>query len=593
MATTFDVLNLGTGPLIDPTEGNLTSEDANLLLGMTFGSVGSPLFETRETLSPVGSPGTQYDTDNNVSNDQFDIGGTTYTFDALVHYNATIVYDDGSSAVIDVKIAQTTTGEIFLVPHTAGDEAKQTALEAAPIRSIELTSILSATYNMDVDRLEAGYPNYVVDGTSGADLMELGFTDTGGDQITTGDDTILGGLGHDTIDGDGGNDSIDAGINNDVVFGGAGQDTLDGGVGNDTLYGGDGDDLVQGSGDFGNSNVVHGGAGNDTVIGGNGAGDDQLYGDDGNDSLDGLEGDDTIHGGSGADTIDGSAGDDVIYGDSSALTLNWTGTDGYASVSSFADMPTSLISYTVTFLSTTPATGGTPLLSYAVAGFDNELLLQVVGDTLEVVANGTVGVGGAIGTSGDIGASGLFDGLVHTVGLTLNTTTGAVEFFVDGELAATDTIASTALTPGGTFLLGQEQDSVGGTFDPDHLFDGEIYQATLYGDLLTDLEMRQAFEGQGVDASDPNLVANWVPNADAGVFEDTAGGNDMVLAGDSVLTQPGADGDTIDGGEGADLIYGGDGADVIDAGGGTGNNNDTVYGGAGNDTITSSSTDFN
>jgi len=77
----------------------------------------------------------------------------------------------------------------------------------------------------------------VVDGTTGADVIDARFTDADGDSTTYGDDTILAGGGNDTASGYTGNDSI---------FGGTGDDTLIGGGGDDHLYGGADDDTIYG-----------------------------------------------------------------------------------------------------------------------------------------------------------------------------------------------------------------------------------------------------------------------------------------------------------------------------------------------------------
>jgi hypothetical protein len=73
MATTFDVIYLGTGPSIDPTEGDNTSENASALVGQTYGSVGDPLVGHIGSFSPGstgfgGGDSTRYDTNNNASN---------------------------------------------------------------------------------------------------------------------------------------------------------------------------------------------------------------------------------------------------------------------------------------------------------------------------------------------------------------------------------------------------------------------------------------------------------------------------------------------------------------------------------------------
>ena len=75
-----------------------------------------------------------------------------------------------------------------------------------------------------------------IDGTSGADVIDSGYTDAQGDSVDDGSGFGAGGLG-DYVRGGSGADDISSGAGDDVVFGDAGNDTIDGGAGNDTLYG--------------------------------------------------------------------------------------------------------------------------------------------------------------------------------------------------------------------------------------------------------------------------------------------------------------------------------------------------------------------
>jgi len=197
-----------------------------------------------------------------------------------------------------------------------------------------------------------------------------------------GDDTIVGGLGHDRIDGGTGNDklygegasnTINGGSGDDVLFGGSAGTSvgnhLDGGSGDDYIYGGgsayqptgglyqpsnfSGSDTI--SGDDGNDHIfghapmmdgfgtdagdiidagngddyVWGNGGGDTVHGGNGsdrlygaADDDRLYGDAGNDHINGNTGNDLADGGIGNDDLHGGQGNDTLYGGEGNDTLS-------------------------------------------------------------------------------------------------------------------------------------------------------------------------------------------------------------------------------------------------------------------------------
>ncbi|MFW2589746.1 Hint domain-containing protein [Sagittula sp. SSi028] len=129
-----------------------------------------------------------------------------------------------------------------------------------------------------------------VDGTEADDVMNVGYTDAQGDQITSGADSIYGYGGNDVISGGGGNDTIFGGTGNDYILGGTGSDRLNGDAGNDTLIGGDGNDTISGGG---GDDVINGSAGNDL-----------MYGGDGNDEF--LSG-----GGTGNDTVYAGEGDDI------------------------------------------------------------------------------------------------------------------------------------------------------------------------------------------------------------------------------------------------------------------------------------------
>ncbi|MCE2517946.1 MAG: calcium-binding protein [Alphaproteobacteria bacterium] len=212
-----------------------------------------------------------------------------------------------------------------------------------------------------------------------------------GDDVIFGDDgnnSIITGLGADTVDGGGGNDFISAapffdtgddtfrgGAGADNLFGWGGNDTLNGDAGDDNLYGGAGNDILNGGAD---ADVIDGGAGADMIDGGTGidtvtyadetsgvfvnlsatpqngtafgvsSGSDQLFnienitgselgdgltGDDGANIILGGGGTDTLNGGAGADTLNGGAGTDfVTYGlDTAGVTVNLstgTATDG-------------------------------------------------------------------------------------------------------------------------------------------------------------------------------------------------------------------------------------------------------------------------
>jgi len=172
---------------------------------------------------------------------------------------------------------------------------------------------------------------------NGADHIVLG-----GSELS---DTLVGGLGIDTLWGDGGDDRLDGGYEADKVYGGNGDDIITNLGGDDFLFGDDGNDVINmgsgivlGFGGRGNDFVMTGpdtqevfaGEGDDFVLGNNGG--DLLLGNEGNDWMEGGEGFDTLAGenselffnspivghdvlnGQGNDTdYDGESGDDIMF----------------------------------------------------------------------------------------------------------------------------------------------------------------------------------------------------------------------------------------------------------------------------------------
>ena len=143
MATTFDVIFLGTAVDLDLLEGGTTAGNAGAIVGTTFGSSGDPLHENVHSWSP-GSTGYSggtynwaYDTDNDTSNDTFSIdGGGDQTVDAAIFYNATVTYADGSTDTVLAHVVQDTSGNLYLAPHLTLD-ANQLIMEAGAIESIQ------------------------------------------------------------------------------------------------------------------------------------------------------------------------------------------------------------------------------------------------------------------------------------------------------------------------------------------------------------------------------------------------------------------------------------------------------------------------
>jgi len=144
--TTFNVISLGQLSDIDTFEGNTQAENAAALVGLTFGGEGDALVNDFVTLSPVGDPGSYYDQDNSPA-ESFSIdGGPAQTFDATSVYSATVTYTDGNTSTISAVLMQDVDGNTYLAPEFSNN-ADQAALEADPIRSITLDSLIGNNYS--------------------------------------------------------------------------------------------------------------------------------------------------------------------------------------------------------------------------------------------------------------------------------------------------------------------------------------------------------------------------------------------------------------------------------------------------------------
>ena len=277
MPTTFNWIFLGTETdFLDPTEGNSNAENAALFENRTYGSAVDPLYQRITSTTTINNGGAAgaLDMNNTAANDAFttDIGAGTQTFifDGLSVFNATITYANGTTALVTVVLAQSTTGELFLAPEI-GFNADVTAFEAGPIVSITLDSVNASTNtNLGADRVAQAWDNGIVEGTGGADLINGSYIEpvaNGSDRVDNGDGLSGPGFNDDVINAGAGNDTVLAGLGNDSVQGGTGADSLSGESGNDTLLG------------QGGTDTLIGGAGDDSLEGG--AGNDVLYGDGG------------------------------------------------------------------------------------------------------------------------------------------------------------------------------------------------------------------------------------------------------------------------------------------------------------------------
>ena len=217
-----------------------------------------------------------------------------------------------------------------------------------------------------------------------------------------------------------------------------------------------------------------------------------------------------------------------------SLVLNDGGaTDEYASAASFSNFPTDELSFEMQFtIDTPPASGIVMFASYAIdTTFDEEFaILADAGGNLFVNIHGSSLTADAADTG--IALSSLTDGAEHTLSVTWDSATGALDVYVDGTSQFSTTYEQgTTLTSGGTMLFGQDQDSVGGGFNSTEIFSGSINEVRIFDDVRTAQEISDNWQGELADpANEQGLVSNWQMNADAsGQIVDVAGNNPLTL----------------------------------------------------------------
>jgi Ca2+-binding RTX toxin-like protein len=164
-----------------------------------------------------------------------------------------------------------------------GDGGSDTIELGVGIATTDVTITQADSGNDIVIKINGTSDQIVIeDGLTGGYLYEIetlkfadGTTWTGGELkersagTTSGNDTIYGSEGANSLNGAAGDDVVYGGGGNDTLTGATGADVLDGQADNDLLIGGDQNDSI------------YGGEGNDTLEGG--SGDDFLVGQNGND----------------------------------------------------------------------------------------------------------------------------------------------------------------------------------------------------------------------------------------------------------------------------------------------------------------------
>lgn len=140
-------------------------------------------------------------------------------------------------------------------------------------------------------------------------------------------------------------------------------------------------------------------------------------------------------------------------------------------------------------------------------------------------------------TSGDTGVN-IADGQWHHLALTWQSFTGRFQLYVDGAAVYGDTIAQgEAIAHGGTLILGQDQDQMGGGFEPHQSFTGSMDLVRIWDVALGVAEV-EANRYLTLKGDEPGLIAYWTldsETAERQVLDHSPNNHHATLHGDLTL----------------------------------------------------------
>jgi hypothetical protein len=170
------------------------------------------------------------------------------------------------------------------------------------------------------------------------------------------------------------------------------------------------------------------------------------------------------------------------------------------------------------------------VLSYATSSSDNEVRLGLRRPTSAYILDFYLNGSSVTATGYD--ASLLFDGQKHTVSVTWSNTAGAYVFYIDGVSVASGSGLKTGHSIGssGVLVIGNEQDTLGGSFQANQAFKGKLYDFRIFNDVRTATEVYSGYRAN-LPYNESGLLANWRMDdlSAAGYTTDAVSGNNLEL----------------------------------------------------------------
>lgn len=183
----IEAFYLGVIDDLDTFEGDFDTEKAGSLNGTTFGSRGDPLYQrTAElTLDDTDNDGSIRENDRGGPEEPLTHDGVSSGLDSVTQYNVLVSYADGTTAVTRMHLLQDGSGRSFLSPSASGS-GDNDALDEKPIESITIQSVADDSSSEITANLASDAFAKQVDGTTGDDLVDAGYTDAYGDGVVDG-----------------------------------------------------------------------------------------------------------------------------------------------------------------------------------------------------------------------------------------------------------------------------------------------------------------------------------------------------------------------------------------------------------------------
>ena len=195
--------------------------------------------------------------------------------------------------------------------------------------------------------------------------------------------------------------------------------------------------------------------------------------------------------------------------------------DEYIVKNPINEFPTDNISVEFWMKSSDTSKQGTPF-SYASEGAFNDFLIYDY-TSFKIYRGNNQRVNTGISAN---------DGQWHHIVVTWQSSNGSVNLYKNGIKKYTGTLSTgTSITPNGSLILAQEQDTIGGGFDSSQAFVGILDEVVIYDKILNESQILQQYSNIKTESGNGILSAQWNLNENDGsiAFDSTENNNYGVI----------------------------------------------------------------